>query len=128
MPNYQLSKIYKIIDNTSDDVYIGSTTQKYLQDRIRSHKSKTKLNKNGCMSRDIISRGNWRVELIENYPCNNKQELNEREQFHIDNNDCINKCLAHHTIQFDKKLWCKNSRKLHSSWGNLLKIDINLFL
>jgi hypothetical protein len=28
--------------------------------------------------------------LIEEYPCNDKRELEEREQYWIDNTDCIN--------------------------------------
>jgi predicted GIY-YIG superfamily endonuclease len=128
MPNYNQSKIYKIIDNKNNEVYIGSTTQYYLQDRIRTHKSKTKLGKNGCMSRYIIERGDWRTELIENYSCNNIQELNEREQYWIDKIDCINKYKAKYETPFDSKEWNRKSRKLHSSWGNLLKINVNLFL
>ena len=38
MPNYQQSKIYKIISNNSDKIYIGSTTNQYLANRKAVHK------------------------------------------------------------------------------------------
>ncbi len=31
-------KIYKIVDNTNNNVYIGSTTQLYLSNRIAHHR------------------------------------------------------------------------------------------
>ena len=125
MPNYQQSKIYKIIDNTGTySCYIGSTCQKYWQDRISSHRSKTKFNNNNCMSDKIIKLNDWSAELLENYPCNNVYELREREQYWIDNNDCINKMSNE---PFDKKAWSKNSRRLHKDWGNLLKIKTDIF-
>ncbi len=31
-------KIYKIVDNTNNNVYIGSSTQLYLSDRIAHHR------------------------------------------------------------------------------------------
>ena len=31
-------KIYKIIDNTNGNIYIGKTEQKYLCERLSSHK------------------------------------------------------------------------------------------
>jgi hypothetical protein len=36
---------------------------------------------------------NCKIELIENFPCNNREELHAREGFHIQHNDCINKVV-----------------------------------
>ena len=41
------------------------------------------------------------IELIEDFPCNSKKELNRREGQHIRNNDCVNKNIAGRT----KKEW-----------------------
>ena len=43
MVNYQLGKIYKIVDNTNGNIYIGSTCEKYLSNRLSGHQSKYKL-------------------------------------------------------------------------------------
>ena len=110
MPKYQKGKIYKIIDNTNDNIYIGSTI-KTLKERLRQHKY---LN---CSSREIIKNNNYNIILIENYPCKSKEELELRERYHIENNECINTLLPRRSIkeyhQTEKyKLWRKeNYRK-----------------
>ena len=38
MPDYSLGKVYKIVDNTNQDVYIGSTCQPTLAQRLSQHK------------------------------------------------------------------------------------------
>jgi hypothetical protein len=37
MVNYQLGKIYKIVDNTNGNVYIGSTCEPSLARRLSTH-------------------------------------------------------------------------------------------
>ena len=39
MVNYQLGKIYKLVDNTNGNIYIGSTCKPYLSSRLVQHKS-----------------------------------------------------------------------------------------
>jgi hypothetical protein len=41
MPNYKQGKIYKIvaIDGPDDEIYIGSTTKKYLSERMSPHRN-----------------------------------------------------------------------------------------
>ena len=46
MPNYQNGKIYKLVSNISNDIYIGSTVNK-LSHRLNKHKSKA----NKCVSK-----------------------------------------------------------------------------
>tara|TARA_R110000824_G_scaffold5554_3_gene25668 strand:- start:2758 stop:3153 length:396 start_codon:yes stop_codon:yes gene_type:complete len=79
-------KIYKIVDNTNDNIYIGITRQKYLSDRLGSHVWDYKTqNKKGCVSRDIIKNGDYKIELIE-------ETLDKsREKYWIENTECINK-------------------------------------
>jgi hypothetical protein len=89
--NYQNSKIYKIECKTTGLKYIGSTTIKYLCDRLGQH---THLFRNGnkrkCASGKIINNGNYYIELIELYPCNNRTELNKKEQYYINTIECVN--------------------------------------
>lgn len=91
MPNFQLGKIYKIISAQTTGVYIGSTTQS-LNDRLNNHKADYKRYPNKEFSSfNIIKYNDAQIILIENYPCNTKQELFTREQYYIDTMDCINK-------------------------------------
>ena len=138
-------KIYKIVDNTNGNIYIGQTKQKYLSDRITCHKQHFKHNyKKNCSSRLILNNDDWFYELIE--------ETNDisRESYWIQNTpNCINK----YKLNYSNKEYCKEYRKKNKekvnknnkernlknynfkkTWGgdpryhnNLLNIDINLF-
>jgi hypothetical protein len=101
MPDYQLGKIYQIVCLTTNERYIGSTTQKTLAERLSGHNRNFKQWKNGkfnfVSSYPILERGNYQIELIETFPCNSKDELNAREGFHIRNIECVNKRIAGRT-------------------------------
>jgi len=90
---YVNGKIYKIVCNLTGEVYYGSTIQK-LNYRISGHKCSL-----GCESRLIINRNNYYYVLIENYSCNNKKELETRERWYVENNDCINKIIPTRTMK-----------------------------
>jgi hypothetical protein len=81
MKDYSKGKIYKIVDESNEDVYIGSTIQS-LDERFNGHHIFTDYDKNKC---------DCKISLIEDYPCNSKQELEQREKYFIQTNDCINK-------------------------------------
>ena len=96
MTNYNNGKIYKIIVNNTDeeyDPYIGSTTKKYLSQRMTSHKGDYKRYNNGKQNHKMASFTlfdkygieNCEIVLIENFPCNSKDELRSRERYHYDN-------------------------------------------
>jgi hypothetical protein len=86
--------IYKLICNETNEVYYGSTTQK-INKRISSHKKDHKRWKAGktsfVTSFQIIERGNYTYEVVEEVVYENKKQLEERERYYIENNDCINK-------------------------------------
>ena len=98
---YKNGKIYKIVDNTNDNVYIGSTIKKYLSARLSEHRCEygrfLKGKKGICKSGEIIKNGDYDIILIENYSCNSKKELETRERTHIENNNCINKVIPGRT-------------------------------
>jgi len=83
MVNYQNAKIYKIVCNITEECYIGSTCQPTLAMRLTKHVGdykKWKLGKsNKRPSFDIIDRNDYKIYLIESYPCNSKDELISRE-------------------------------------------------
>ena len=41
----------------------------------------------------LFENDNYNIFLVENYPCNSKDELLSRERFYIENNECVNKCI-----------------------------------
>jgi hypothetical protein len=107
MSKYNNSKIYKIIDNTNGNVYIGSTFQKYITTRLASHVSNYKryLN-NNCRfvtSFEIIKNGNYDIVLIENVNCETKEQLHARERYYIEAMSCINKNIPNRSPKEWKK-------------------------
>ena len=120
MPNYQLSKIYKIYSPSKNLVYIGSTTQS-LSQRLASHlrdkkNYDTDNTKHYTTSYLVLECEDYKIELLEEYACNNKQQLLKKEGEHIKNNECVNRCIAGrtrkewHTDNADK---LKEKRKQH---------------
>ena len=91
MPNYQNSKIYKLVNTTTNEIYIGSTTRD-LKTRLREHKSlytsgKTKKEKSYLLfneNHEVI------IELLEDVNCKDKKELTIRERYYIENYECVN--------------------------------------
>jgi len=110
---YQFGKVYKLISENSDVIYIGSSKQKYLCNRKATHISLYKrfLNKKThfCSSFKVIACGDVKIVLLENYPCDTKDELLAREQYWIDNLKAngfkvINKnCTVHNHKQYMKQ-------------------------
>ena len=102
MVNYQNAKIYAIRSYTTDKIYVGSTTQP-LSKRMsvhRGHYNMFQSKKYRYMSSfEIIKHGDAYIELLENYPCNSKEDLLQREGKAIRENDCVNKCMAGRSIK-----------------------------
>tara|TARA_B100001093_G_scaffold387472_1_gene373469 strand:- start:152 stop:1006 length:855 start_codon:yes stop_codon:yes gene_type:complete len=100
MPNYQNGKIYKIYCNLTGDTYYGSTVQS-LAKRVAQHRETYHKWKKGdfayIKSFDIIDRGEYVYSLVEEYPCENKEQLYARERYCIENNECINKHIPGRT-------------------------------
>jgi hypothetical protein len=118
---YQYGKIYKIISNQTDEIYIGSTYQVYLSMRMRQHRGNFNSWKNGTRkfvsSYEIIKYPDCQIILIEKYPCFTKDELRAREQHHINlNPNCVNRQNAITTDE-ERKIkmleYNKKYRELH---------------
>ena len=86
MPDYSKGKIYNIVCNLTGDTYYGSTTQAISQ-RMNVHR---KPGKSYCCSNPIIERGDYHYGLVEDYKCDNLEQLLMRERYYIDNNNCVN--------------------------------------
>ena len=98
MPNYRNSKLYSIRSISNPElVYIGATVQPlYL--RYSEHKRR----KAGTV-KQIIDLGDSYIELIENYPCDNKEQLSKREGELIRSMNCVNKQIPNRTEEEKKE-------------------------
>lgn len=95
MPNYKNAKIYDIKCNITGDIYVGATTQK-LCNRMTGHRSDAKRN-TSCRSKQIINRRDYSYSLIEDYPCDRKEQLTARERYWIEKLECVNKVIPGRT-------------------------------
>ena len=130
-------KIYKLIDNTNNNVYIGQT--KDLKQRIYNHnyhyKNPEKVQRL-CSSTEIFKNNDWTFQLIE------ETDDKSREIYWIKNTrNCINKLQYNKSKKERDKLfhinnpdYDKKRYEYFKSWGgdkrtnnNLLMIDTNLF-
>ena len=95
MNPYNNSKIYKIISDKTDLIYIGSTYQKlYLRKNDHKKKYRKWILENGDKEGGKgyysvfkifkIDFDDFDIILIENYNCDNKEELHSRERYYID--------------------------------------------
>ena len=101
--NYQFGKIYKIWSPSQDLQYIGSTAQE-LSQRLAGHKKNFKCFNNPenkfnkyCASYEVLKFEDYRIDLLENYSCSSKSDLNKREGEYIKNNICVNKYIPGRT-------------------------------
>ena len=122
MNKYENGKIYKVICSETERVYIGSTIRT-LKSRFANHKNIS----NGCLTKGFI---NPKIELIENYSCQSKKELLEKEKFYIQNIKCINKQNPIRTKEelrkYDRELYQKNKlKRLEWNFKNKDRLNYN---
>ena len=104
MNKYEKGKIYKIESLLGNKIYVGSTVNDYLSNRMAKHRNNYKNHKLGkfdkCYSFDIFDEygiENCVITLIENYKCNDVNELRQRERFYIQSLECVNKNIPTRT-------------------------------
>jgi hypothetical protein len=76
--------IYQIVCNQTGERYIGSTSMG-LTKRMSNHRT----NNDGCCSKQIIDRGYYTADILEETELEGI-ELLKREQYYMDTMDCIN--------------------------------------
>ena len=94
--NYHRGKIYKLIaknyTNDSEDnniCYIGSTSKKYLCERLASHKTNYRNYQKGISvgyntAYELFNKygiDNIEIILLEDYNCNSKYQLETKERY-----------------------------------------------
>jgi hypothetical protein len=85
MPNYQNGKIYRITCNVTGEDYINCTTLALCQ-RIQQHRQEFKQYMNGThkyyhLLHKVMDADDYELILLEQYPCNSKDDLNERRRY-----------------------------------------------
>jgi hypothetical protein len=110
---YSKGKIYAIRSKLTDTLYIGSTCQT-LNKRFGEHNGRFKNYKVGndnLTSFIILANGDAFIELIEDFPCSSKKELECREgEFILKHKDkVVNKLVAGRT---DAEYYSDNRTKI----------------
>jgi len=111
MVNYQNGKIYKIESLEGKCMYIGSTCQK-LCVRMAGHRASMKKNR-GTTSKEVLKYTDAKIYLIENYPCDSKEELLRKEGEYIRKLDCVNTTVAGRT---DKEYYNDTKDNKRAQW------------
>ena len=146
MPDYQKGKIYKIVSNITNDVYIGSTCEptlaRKLAEHYKSYRNYQKGKGNYVTSYKIIETDDYEIVLEESYPCDSKEELHKRERYYIEHTDnCVNKVIPTRThkeykadnkekiLELHKKHYFKyheREKQKRRDHHNKNKVEINL--
>lgn len=119
--DYKNGKIYRLVCNVSGKQYIGSTTQP-LRKRLNHHKSNYKMWKDGYIRPDgkvsshiksfeIIENDDYDIVLIEDFPCQSKNELERRERYWIENSVCVNRYIPSRSKEERQKQWYENNKE-----------------
>jgi len=129
MPDYKQAKIYRIVnDSIPDKVYYGSTCQK-LSMRMSTHRCYARSKNN--TSKQLFETGKAIIVLVEEFPCNSKEELLRRERYYIENNNCINRNIPGRTIKdwridnqdYNKKYYENNKEKHKEYYKKYNKVN-----
>lgn len=111
MPDYSQGKVYCIRAPGTDDVYIGSTTQP-LCVRMAQHRRHYKRWQSGTAeyisSFKLLEDERAYIELMEDYPCDNKEQLNRRE----------GEVLRNHTSAVNKLIPGRTRRERNQEKGD----------
>jgi group I intron endonuclease len=98
---YSRGKIYKLVNDIDDECYVGSTCDT-LAKRKGGHKvmARKKPNQRVYAHLNQVGWANVKIVLIENYACNNVEELNARERFWFDElKPSLNKQVPSRSVQ-----------------------------
>ena len=94
MPEYSKSKIYTIRCITNENlIYVGSTTETRLSARFSKHKHQHCCSLYKYIEENNMSWDSFYIELYEEFPCENREQLLKREGEVIRQISTINKLI-----------------------------------
>jgi hypothetical protein len=104
-----LGKIYKI--QSEGKTYYGSTFRD-IRNRLSEHKYNARKKRNGCKANLLVLNNDCHIILVEELDIKTKKDLEERERWYIENNDCVNKIIPNQTCDewYDKHKDKHNTR------------------
>ena len=85
--NYQDGKIYTLVNDVNDTIYVGSTAQKYLCNRKSGHVRKAQdITRTSPVYTAMRTLGSdhFKIVLHHSFPCNSKDELVAEEHRTLD--------------------------------------------
>ena len=131
---YNRGKIYRIHDIAYTKFYYGSTVQQ-LSVRMGQHRSHYRMYQGGLLPYttvyaifDEFGVDNCKVELVENYPCHSREELEKQEGYHIQLNCCVNKITNGRTQKEYKRVNADRIKKLKKEYANKNKHKIKDYM
>ena len=127
--NYSKGKIYKIVNDVDNMVYIGSTSLS-LNKRMAYHRGTMKKHKEFIIYQHIEKYGieHFSIILIRNYPCKSKEKLLHEERIEFDlveRNLLLNKFRPIITYEEKKMYESQNNKKYMKTSEKRKKYDQN---
>ena len=82
MPDYRYGKVYRLSAG-SGEIYVGATTARYLCQRMGVHRQEARCGNQSKLYKYMREVGiqNFHIDLLEPCPCENVDQLNEREEY-----------------------------------------------
>ena len=130
MSKYSESKIYKLTSSQTDKVYIGSTIGS-LNVRFSNHKCRYKrwlkgqMDKYKTTSFDLLQFADVKIELIKEFPCETRKELEKEEGKLILENNCVNKYVVGRTKKEYDKIYRHKNKEKYKEYVEANKEKIN---
>jgi len=121
MPDYKKGKIYTIRCKTDDSlIYVGSTVES-LSSRLSKHKFDSKLKPQRILYSHVQDWNDWYIELYEDFACERKEQLLQREGQVIREIGTLNKKIQGRTKQEYKKEYDNNNKDKIKEYRNNFK-------
>lgn len=112
--DYSKGKVYKIVNDIDDRIYVGSTCQTLAQ-RMSCHRSNVGKKPSQSLYALMGDHGvdKFRIVLVEDYPCERKDQLRAREEYwRVELNAQLNKRRCGTGIVAENKNdYCKKYRQ-----------------
>lgn len=106
--DYSKSKIYRLVGGTN--TYYGSTCNPLFKRKHQhkaSYESWLRGNTKYMTSYKCVEAEDYEIFLVEDYPCESKEQLRARERWWVENNECVNKKIPGRT----NKEYCENNKE-----------------
>jgi len=108
--DYKNGKIYRLVCEETGRQYIGSTCSTLVK-RLSNHKRLSNTGRNRCTCKDFV---NPKIILIEDYPCDRKEQLLMRERHFIETIECVNYArpiITDEERKIYKKEWTETNKE-----------------